>query len=165
MRLRKSISSVVTHPNIITSSGENKRWRNRWPVEHPLHHISFKSMLQQNRLFRGVSFSLSWRKWPINSPHTKDVAIFGHHLVLTCFETMLVTDLLHRFESVRIICELAVLSSFVEIGPIINVLLVFGWVDWESFVGNIVGCGESKSGEDKLTGLIHLLYSKLNFDL
>jgi len=45
MNLRKSVSSVVSHPNIISGSGENKRWSNRRSIEYPLHHISFKTML------------------------------------------------------------------------------------------------------------------------
>jgi hypothetical protein len=123
MLLRKSVSSIVAHPNIISSSGKNKCWSNRWSIIDPLHHVCLKSMLKQNRLFSGVSLCLSWSKSSINSRYSKNISIFCDNLMLACLEPIFIADLLHGFISIRISSKLSIVSSFFEVFHVIMMLL------------------------------------------
>jgi len=111
--LRKSISSVVAHPNVIACSCEHKCWGNRFSIEYPLHHVALKAMLEQNWRLFGITEVL-FGDLPWDSPNPKDVAVFSSDIVRLNGKSIFVSNLVHSLESVTVL-KLSPISPFIQI--------------------------------------------------
>ena len=99
MSLTESISAIVTEPNIIASSGQDKSRSDLRVIEYPLHHIGLEAVLQKDRWLR--TRRIVFLKGPRNSPDAKDVAVGGRNVIALNSEAILLSQFLHGFESIR----------------------------------------------------------------
>ena len=83
-------TSVIAEPHIITSPSNLECWRKLWVIDHPDHHITVKTVLEQHRLSNKFTLLDPW-----DSPERKNIAVFGDNVMLLPFEPILLAEPFH----------------------------------------------------------------------